>query len=75
MLPDRARRLVRKFAASPTLPILGWTKMVETLVAGGPTIRWAGYAFAVTLVWIYAEDIQTAADELADEAADTITDG
>jgi hypothetical protein len=74
VLPDRARRLLRKFAASPTLPILGWTKAVESLVAGGPLGRWLLYAALVTVLWTYAEDIQAAADDVVDEAATAIDD-
>ena len=63
---QRIRGLTRKLTASPTLPLLGWTKCVETVVASGPTGRWAGYAALVTLVWIYADAIDDAVDEVTD---------
>ena len=66
-MPGRARRLTTKFVASPVLPMLGWTKTVETLVAAGPTLRWGAYAIVVTLLWIYAEDIRETADDVVDE--------
>lgn len=46
----RVRQLTTKFAVSPVLPMLGWTKVVETIVAGGSTGNWIGYAGLVTLV-------------------------
>lgn len=73
-VPDRARQLIRKFAASPTLPILGWTKAVESLVAGGALGRWLLYASFVTFIWIYADALEAAADDVVDEATDTVSD-
>jgi hypothetical protein len=35
----RAKQLTRKIASSPVLPLLGITKAVETVIAGGPTGR------------------------------------
>ena len=55
---QRARKLSRKIASSPVLPVLGITKAVETVIAGGPTLRWLAYALLVTIVWIYADDLQ-----------------
>lgn len=66
----RTRTLVRKLTASPTLPLLGWTKCVETLVAAGPTLRWAAYAGVVTLLWTVADQLAEAAEDVADDIND-----
>lgn len=75
MIPDmftdassrrRVRRLVTKFASSPVLPALGWTKVAETIVAGGPTLNWIAYTILVTTVWVIADEIREAADWLND---------
>jgi len=62
----RARQLILKLTASPLLPVLGYTKTVETLVAGGPTRNWLAYAVFVTLLWIVADDLHDAAAEAMD---------
>jgi len=62
----RVRTLTRKLMSSPTLPLLGWTKCVETIVAAGPTLRWALYASIVTVVWIVADWVAEAADDAVD---------
>lgn len=64
---QRAKRLITKLLASPVLPVLGLTKCVETLVAGGPTLAWLGYSTLVTAIWVFADDIQQGLEELADE--------
>lgn len=66
----RARQLTTKFAAHPVLPALGWTKTVESAVAGGPILNWIAYAAVVTLVWVAFEDVQRRADDLADGLAE-----
>ena len=70
----RARKLSRKIASSPVLPVLGITKAVETVIAGGPTLRWVAYAVLVTLVWIYADDLQRRASEATEAAQDAVDD-
>jgi len=70
----RIRTLTRELTASPTLPLLGWTKAVETIVAGGPTIRWAVYAGVVTLLWVSAKQITEAADDVSDAVEETVDD-
>ena len=45
----RAKQLTRKIASSPVLPLLGITKAVETVIAGGPTGRWLEDAFMSNL--------------------------
>lgn len=69
---QRVRDLGRKLLASPTLPLLGWTKAVETIVASGPTTRWALYAGIVTLAWIYADSLQQTAGDAVDAAEDVV---
>lgn len=60
----RARTLLRKLTASPTLPLLGWTKTVEALIVSPTNVpKWVAYAVVVTLAWIYADKLQRAADE------------
>lgn len=62
----RAKRLLTKFASSPVLPVLGWTKVAETVVAGGPMLNWIGYSVLVTVVWVFADEIREAADGFDD---------
>lgn len=64
---QRARKLVVKLTASPMLPILGWSKVVESIIAGGPLVNWIAYAVVVTVLWVFADDIERAADEMTDE--------
>jgi|AntRauTorckE6833_2_1112554.scaffolds.fasta_scaffold192495_2 hypothetical protein len=71
---QRARKLSRKIASSPVLPVLGITKAVETVIAGGPTLRWLAYALLVTIVWIYADDLQRRAGEVSEAAQDAVDD-
>jgi len=70
----RAKRLTTKFISSPVFPVLGWTKVVETVVAGGPTLNWAAYAGLVTLVWVFGDELDQRADAAVD-AADDALDG
>ncbi|MUV59987.1 hypothetical protein [Halobacterium sp. CBA1126] len=71
---QRVRTLTRKLASSPLLPVLGITKTVETVIAGGPTMRWVAYAVLVTGVWIYADDLQRRASEATEAAQDAVDD-
>jgi len=64
---QRARKLVVKLTASPMLPILGWSKVVESIIAGGPLVNWIVYAAIATVLWVFADDIERAADEITDE--------
>jgi len=63
---QRTRRLSRKLFASPMWPVLGWSKTAETLVAGGPTVRWLAYSGLVTAVWVLAEAISETVEEATD---------
>jgi uncharacterized membrane protein YdbT with pleckstrin-like domain len=63
---QRARELAVKFTASPMLPILGWSKVVESIIAGGSLGNWVIYAVVVTVIWIFADDIERAAEEVVD---------
>jgi hypothetical protein len=47
-------------------PVLGWSKTAETLVAGGPTLRWVAYSLGVTVVWVLAEAISETVEEATD---------
>lgn len=69
---QRIRQLLRKLTSSPTLPLLGWTKTVETIVATGPTMRWTHYSTVVTAIWVYAYELSAAADNVADAAEDAV---
>ncbi|WP_436933678.1 hypothetical protein [Halovenus marina] len=71
---QRIRSLSRKLTSSPTLPLLGWTKAVETIVATGPTRRWAAYAGLVTLLWVYADQLSEAADGVSDAVEEATDD-
>jgi hypothetical protein len=68
----RAKQLTRKVAASPVLPLLGITKAVETVIVGGPTTRWLAYAAIVTLVWVFAEDLQRRAEDATETVQDAV---
>jgi len=70
----RVKQLSTKLASSPVLPVLGYTKVAETVVAGGPTLNWLAYSLAVTLVWISADDIQRSAESLGEAAQDAVDD-
>lgn len=68
----RCKTLSRKIAEDPVLPLLGWTKCVETIVDTGPTGRWAFYAMAVSFLWVFAEVIRQRAEETADDVQESI---
>jgi len=69
----RSKKLVRKFTTSPTLPILGWTKWVESIVtADAYFVRWLLYASLVTLVWISGVILWEAVQETAEDAVDSL---
>jgi len=70
---QRARELAVKFTASPMLPILGWSKVVESVIAGGPLPNWILYAVVVTIIWIFADDIDRAAEDI-EQAAEEVVD-
>ena len=67
---SRTHRLTRKFLSSPVLPALGWTKTVESIVAGGPVGNWIAYATVVTVLWVFAEQLQEQATEVVDDVTD-----
>lgn len=71
---QRVRRLSTKLASSPVLPVLGYTKTVESFVVGGPTPKWLAYSLLVTLVWVFADDLRRRADDLADGVQDAVDD-
>lgn len=71
---SRAKTLGKKAVYYPTVPLLGWTKTVETVVAGGPTLNWAAFAAVVTVVWTFAFVLYRRAKDTADDAADAVED-
>lgn len=68
----RARQLITKLAASPLLPVLGITKVVETVVASGPTVAWSAYAVLATAIYVFADEIQRRAEDLGEAAQDAV---
>lgn len=46
------------------LPILGWTKSIEAIVAGGELVSWIIYTCIITLLWIFADDIKEATESI-----------
>jgi hypothetical protein len=67
---ERAKELTHQFTADPVLPMLGWTKAVESVVTGGPVLTWCLYAVIVTCAWIYADDLQRQASQAVDNVTD-----
>jgi len=53
---NRIKRLITKIGASPVLPILAWTKTVESIVAGGPLVAWVGVGVIASAWFVIAED-------------------
>jgi len=78
---SRCRSLTAKFTSDPVLPLLGWTKAVETVVTGQTALlpRWTAYAATVTLLWVGGvylwEQVEDAADAAADAVNDAADDG
>jgi len=68
----RARKLTTKIASSPVLPLLGFTKFIETLIAGGPTLRWLAYSIIVTAIWVFADDLRRRAEDVTEAAQDAV---
>lgn len=67
----RVRQLTRKLLGTPTLPLLGWTKAVESLITAPETIPWwVGYSVVVTALWVFADDIRDAAEEAVEDVAE-----
>jgi hypothetical protein len=69
---QRARELTTKLAASPLLPVLGITKIVETVVAGGPIVAWCAYALIVTGIYVFADELRRRAEDLGEVAQDAV---
>jgi len=51
----RAKRLVTKVGASPVLPVLAWTKVVESVIVGGPVLAWVGVGVVASGWFVVAE--------------------
>jgi len=75
---ERLKTLGKKAVYYPVFPLAGWTKVAETLVTGGPTLKFTAGAALVTVVWAFAfvayRRLRDAADD-ADDALDAVTDG
>lgn len=69
----RLKELLKNFTADPVLPMLGWTKAVESVVVGGPILTWIAYSLLLTCVWVYADDIQRRAQQVS-ETVEEVTD-
>lgn len=69
---ERARELITELASTPLLPVLGYTKFVEAVIAGGPEVNWLAYSIAVTVVWVFADDLKRRAEDLGDAAQDAV---
>lgn len=54
---ERTKRLATKVGASPVLPVLGWTKVLESVIAGGPTLTWAAAGVVASIWFVVAEDL------------------
>jgi hypothetical protein len=63
---DRLKRLGTKLGASPVLPVLAWSKVVESVVAGGPIVTWSAAAAVASLWFVIAEDFMEYVDQRAD---------
>ena len=53
--------------------MLGWTKAVETIVTSGPLLAWCVYATIVTVLWVYADEIQRQAQQVAEDVEESVT--
>jgi hypothetical protein len=69
---NRATRLVVKVGSSPFLPVLAIGKVVESLIAGGPTMAWLTAALAASAWFVVAEDFVEAFGDTVDEIDDYI---
>jgi hypothetical protein len=53
---DRMKRLGAKLGASPVLPVLAWSKVVEAIVESSPVMAWVGAALVASVWFVIAED-------------------
>lgn len=53
---ERVRRLTRKLFGNPFLPLLAWSKVVESLFTPVPFLPSVLAAFILTVAWIFGED-------------------
>jgi len=68
----RAKQLTTKLASSPVLPVLGYTKVAESVVVGGPTPKWLAYSLLVTMLWVFADDIRRRAEDITENVQDAV---
>lgn len=73
---SRTKALTAKFTSDPVLPLLGWTKAVETVVRGDVALlpRWAAYAAVVTVLWVAGDYLYRQVEDATDAAADAVND-
>jgi len=54
---NRAKRLATKLTGTPFLPLLAISKLVESAIAGGPVLVWAGASVVSVVLFVVAEDL------------------
>lgn len=64
----RWRELTTEVLSSPLLPILGWTKLVESMVVNGPVLNWLVYALVVTALYVFADELRRRLSDAAEHA-------
>lgn len=67
---ERSKELTAEVTSSPLLPILGWTKLIESVVASGPVLNWLVYAMALTVVYVFADELKRRMEYAAWQAED-----
>jgi len=58
---ERFRRLTAKMTASPVVPVLAYSKLIEAVVGSGSVPAWAIASVVATVLWIFGEDAIEAA--------------
>jgi len=66
----RARRLVAKMTASPVVPVLAYSKLIEAFIGSGSVPAWAVASVVATVLWIFGEDAVEAARREFEERTD-----
>lgn len=54
---NRLKRLVTKLTGTPFLPLLAISKLVESVIAGGPLVVWSVATVVSILLFVVAEDL------------------
>jgi len=67
----RARRLVAKMTASPVVPVLAYSKLIEAFIGSGSVTAWAIASVVATVLWVFGEDaIEAARREFEDRTTE-----